>query len=179
MKDQRSYFEKADFHSILPIQFLTATLGLMLVLLELGLAQWSIFYGAAPNLSLIFIYYMTIYHNKFLPIFSIFIMGIVGDFLLSDLLGGRATALMLLAYVMQVRLLRLQQSDFSKLWVDFAVSYGFVLIFQLLVFSLLNMTVPSLSPILFQFGINLILFPLGFVIIFAVHQLMQKMKIVG
>ena len=178
MKDQRTYFEKADFSSNFPLQVLAAALGLTLVLVELSLAQWSVFHGAAPNLSLIFIYYMMIYHTKLLPIFSIFMMGIVGDVLLSDLVGGRATALILLAYVMQLRLLRLQQSDFSHLWVDFALSCGFVSIFQLTFFSLLNMTVPSLGPILFQFGTNLILFPLGFVLIFAVHQLMQKIKMV-
>ncbi len=178
MRDQRSYFEKADFQSNLPLQFLAAAVGIMLVLLELSLAQWSVFYGAAPNLSLIFIYYMMIYHDKLLPIISIFMVGIIGDFLLSDILGGRATALMLLVYLMQIRLLRLQQNDFGELWVDFAASCGFVLIFQLTLFSLLNMTIPSLSPVLFQFGVNLILFPLGFVIIFAVHQLMQKIKIV-
>ena len=178
MKDQRAYFEKADFSSNFPLQVLTAALGLILVLLELSLAQWSVFHGAAPNLSFIFIYYMMIYHTKLLPIFSIFLMGIVADVLLSDLVGGRATALILLSYVMQLRLLRLQQSDFSYLWTDFAVSCGFVSIFQLTFFSLLNMVFPSLGPIVFQFGINLILFPLGFVIIFAVYQLMQKMKMV-
>ena len=176
MKDQRTYFEKADFSSNFPLQVLAAAFGLFLVLLELSLAQWPVFHGAAPNLSLIFIYYMLIYHTKLLPIFSIFMMGIVGDGLLSDLIGGRATALILLAYVMQLRLLRLQQSDFSYLWADFAVSCGFVSIFQLTFFSLLNIAVPSLGPIAFQFGINLILFPLGFVMIFSVHQLMQKMK---
>ena len=177
MKDQHAYFEKADFSSNFPLQILTAALGLTLVLLELSLAQWPVFYGAAPNISLIFIYYMMIYHTKLLPIFSIFMMGIVGDVLVSDLVGGRATALILLAYVMQLRLLRLQQSDFNYLWVDFAMSCGFVSIFQLTFFSLLNMAVPSLGPILFQFGVNLILFPLGFVLIFAVHQIMQKMKL--
>ena len=178
MKDQRNYFEKADFSSNFPLQVLTAAVGLILVLLELSLAQWSVFHGAAPNLSLIFIYYMMIYHTKLLPIFSIFMMGIVGDVLLSDLVGGRATALILLAYVMHLRLLRLQQSDFSYLWADFAVSCGFVSIFQLTFFSLLNMAFPSLGPIVFQVGTNLILFPLGFVIIFAVYQLMRKMKMV-
>ena len=138
--DFKSYFEKADFSSDFPLQVLTVALGLILVLLELSLAQWPLFYGAAPNLSLIFIYYMMIYHTKLLPIFSIFMMGIVGDFLLSDLLGGRATALILLVYVMQLRLLRLQQSDFSHLWVDFAVSCSLVSIFQLTFFSMLNLT---------------------------------------
>ena len=178
MKDQRSYFEKADFHSDLPLQFLAAAFGLMLVLIELGLAQWSIFHGAAPNLSLIFIYYVRIYHGKLLPIFSIFFIGIISDLLLSDLLGGRAAALMLLTYFMQHRILRLQQSDFGQLWVDFAISFILVSLFQLVLFVLLNMVFPSLSPILFQLGITLILLPLGFVMMFAAHTLLKKMKVV-
>ena len=178
MKDQRSYFEKADFQSELPLQFLTATLGLTLVLLELAVAQWPVFFGSAPSLSLIFIYYMIIYHGNYMPISTIFLMGIIGDFLLSDLLGGRATSFMLLAYVMQLRLVRLQQSDFGQLWVDFAVSCTAVSLFQLLLFSAVNFAIPSLSPILFQIGATLILFPIGFVLIFAVNRLLKKVKMV-
>ena len=150
----------------------------MLVLIELSLAQWPIFHGAAPNLSLIFIYYVMIYHNKLLPIFSIFFIGIVSDFLFSDLLGGRATALMLLAYVMQLRMLRLEQSDFGQLWFDFAISFTLVSLFQLVLFTLLNMAIPSLSPILFQIGVTLILLPFGFLMMFAFHSLLLKMKVV-
>ena len=178
MKDQRSYFEKADFQSELPLQLLTATLGLTLVLLELAVAQWPVFFGSAPNLSLIFIYCMIIYHGNYMPISTIFLMGIIGDFLLSDLLGGRATSFMLLAYVMQLRLVRLQQSDFGQLWVDFALSCAVISLFQLLLFSLVNFAIPSLSPILFQIGVTLILFPIGYVLIFTVHRLLQKVKMV-
>jgi rod shape-determining protein MreD len=178
MKDQRSYFEKADFQSDLPLQLLTAVLGLTLVLLELAVAQWPIFYGSAPNLSLIFIYCMIIYHGKYMPIFTIFLMGIIGDFLLSDLLGGRATSYMLLTYLMQLRLVRLQQSDFGQLWFDFAVIGAAISLFQLLLFSVVNFAIPSLSPFLFQVGATLILFPIGFVLIFAVHRLLRKVKMV-
>ena len=178
MRDQRSYFEKADFQSDLPRHLLMAALGFTLVLLELAVAQWPVFYGSAPNLSLIFIYGMIIFHGKYMPIFTIFLMGIHGDFLLSNLLGGRAISFMLLAYVMQLRLVRLLQSDFGQLWVDFAVSCAAVSLFQLLLFSAVNFAIPSLSPILFQIGATLILFPIGFVLIFAVHRLLQKVKMV-
>ena len=57
MKDQRSYFEKADFQSDLPIQLLMAALGFALVLLELAVAQWPVFYGSAPNLSYLHLLY--------------------------------------------------------------------------------------------------------------------------
>jgi len=45
MKDQRSYFERADFQSDFPLQFLAGVVGMILVLLELGVAQWPFFYG--------------------------------------------------------------------------------------------------------------------------------------
>jgi hypothetical protein len=53
-----------------------------------------------------------------------------------------------------------------------------VSLFQLLLFSAVNFAIPSLSPILFQVGATLILFPIGFVLIFAVHRLLQKVKMV-
>ena len=42
----------------------------------------------------------------------------------------------------------------------------------------MNIAIPSLSPILFQTGATLILFPIGFVLVFAVHRLLQKVKMV-
>ena len=96
----------------------------------------------------------------------------------SDLLGGRATALMLLAYVVQYRIARLQQSDFGQLWLDFAISITLISLFQLVLFMLLNMAIPSLNPILFQIGVTLILLPFGFLMMFAFHSLLQKMKVV-
>ena len=64
MKDQQSYFEKADFQSDLPKQFLIMFVGIVLVLFEVGLAQWPFFYGASPFLSLIFMYFILIYHDE-------------------------------------------------------------------------------------------------------------------
>ena len=60
MKDQQSYFEKANFQSNLPKQFLVMFFSIVLVLLEVGLAQWPFFFGASPFLSLIFKYFILI-----------------------------------------------------------------------------------------------------------------------
>ena len=94
MKDQQSYFEKANFQSNLPKQFLVLFVAIVLVLLEVGLAQWPFFYGASPLLSLIFFYFMMIYHDELMPIITVFVMGLIADLLMSDILGGRATAMM-------------------------------------------------------------------------------------
>jgi hypothetical protein len=97
--------------------------------------------------------------------------------LMSDILGGRATAMMLLAYAMRIGVLRLQQSEFMDLWLGFAVSCATVTLFQLIIFSLINLAVPALSPLLFQIGFTLILFPIGFVMMFSVQRLLQNLKV--
>ena len=51
-------------------------------------------------------------------------IGIVADLLMSNILGGRATAMILLAYVIESRQVKLEQVEFAQLWVDFAVSCG-------------------------------------------------------
>jgi len=177
MKDQRSYFEKAEFQSNLPKQFLLMIIGVTLVLFEVGLAQWSFFYGASPFLSLIFMYFIMIYHDELMPIITVFVMGLVADLLMSDILGGRATAMMLLAYAMRMGVLRLQQSEFMDLWLGFAVSCAGVILFQLIIFSLINFAVPAIKPLLFQLGFTLILFPIGFVVMFSIQRLLQTLKV--
>ena len=177
MKDQQSYFEKSDFQSNLPKQFLVMFVATVLVLLEVGLAQWPFFYGASPLLSLIFFYFMMIYHDELMPISTVFVMGLIADLLMSDILGGRATAMMLLSYGMRVGVLRLQQSEFMDLWLGFAVSCAAVTVFQLIVFSLVHFALPSFSPLFFQLGFTLILFPIGFVIMFSIQRFLQTLKV--
>ena len=177
MKDQQSYFEKANFQSDLPKQFLTLFVAIVLVLFEVGLAQWPFFYGASPSLSLIFMYFILIYHDELMPIITVFIMGLVADLLMSDILGGRATAMMLLSYAMRMGILRLQQSEFMDLWLGFSVSCASVIFFQLIVFSLINLAVPALKPLMFQAGFTLILFPIGFVMMFSVQRLLQTLQV--
>ena len=178
MKDQQSYFEKADFQSDLPKQFLIMFVGIVLVLFEVGLAQWPFFYGASPFLSLIFMYFILIYHDELMPIITVFMMGLIADLLMSDILGGRATSMMLLSYAMRMGILRLQQSEFMDLWLGFAVSCAAVTLFQLIFFSSINLAVPALRPLMFQVGFTLVLFPIGFVVMFSIQRLLQTLKVV-
>ena len=177
MKDQQSYFEKADFQSNLPKQFLVMFVSVLLVLFEVGLAQWPLFYGASPLLSLIFMYFLLIYHDDLIPIFTVFLMGFIADLLMSDIIGGRATAMILLSFAMRIGILRLQQSEFMDLWLGFAVSCFFVTIFQLIIFALINFSFPSLRPLMFQVGFTLILFPIGFVFMFSIQRLLQTLQV--
>ena len=64
-------------------QFLVMFVAVLLVLLEVGFAQWPFFYGASPLLSLIFMYFIMIYHDELMPIMTVFIMGLIAVVLAS------------------------------------------------------------------------------------------------
>ena len=113
-----------------------------------------------------------------MPIITVFIMGLIADLLMSDILGGRATSMMLLSYAMRMGILRLQQSEFMDLWLGFAVSCAAVTLFQFIVFSSINLAVPALRPLMFQVGFTLILFPIGFVMMFSIQRLLQALQVV-
>ena len=147
------------------------------MLFEGTLASWPVFYGAAPLLSLIFIYWMTLYHSKLMPFITIFIMGLLSDILFSSLIGGRATSYMLLALFMNLRVTDPQDDEFLKVWVNFVFAVMAVMLFQLIFFSIINFSIPSLSPMMFQIGVTLILFPIVYVFLFAISNLLERIKV--
>lgn len=177
MKITGQYFEKAMEHSEVSGQFLIGFVGVILVLFEGTLASWPVFYGAVPLLSLIFIYWLTLYHSKLMPFITIFIMGLLSDILFSSLIGGRATSYMLLALFMNLRVTDPQDDEFLKVWVNFVFAVMAVMLFQLIFFSVINFSIPSLSPMMFQIGVTLILFPIAYVFLFAISNLLERIKV--
>lgn len=177
MMKSGKYFEKAIEHSEVSGRFLIVFLGIILVLFEGALATWPVFFGASPLLSLIFIYWMTLYHSKLMPVITIFIIGFLSDILFSDLIGGRATSFMLLALVMNMRVTDPKGDEFLTVWINFGVAVVAVMLFQLTFFSVINFAVPSLSPMIFQIGVTLILFPVIYILLFAMSSVIGRLKV--
>ncbi|MDB2324725.1 hypothetical protein N9W44_04100 [Alphaproteobacteria bacterium] len=173
------YFKRADFSIDWPVQFLIGVTGVLLALFEGSLALWSVFYGATPLLTLIFLFWLMLHFEKFIPVFSIFVIGMTADLMFSDLLGGRATAFIIAYYYVGFRRPKLLQSDFMQIWLDFGLVVAGVMLFQLVVFSLINLAIPSLMPMMFQIGATLILFPIGYLTLFSLSSLMQKVKMLS
>jgi hypothetical protein len=71
---------------------------------------------------------------------------------------------------------KLLQSDFRDIWIDFSVVTAIVVSFQLLVFSALNFAWPSLTPVLFQIGLTMSLFPIGYVIMATTSNTLQRLR---
>jgi len=56
------------------------------------------------------------------------------------------------------------------------VVFGVVL-FQLVAFSALNLAIPAVTPVLFQIGVTMILFPIGYVILSALSFAFNRIRV--
>jgi len=170
------FFQQAQLESNWPFQFLVVAIGVLIAMFEGGLALWPAFYGATPMLSLIFLFWAALHHEKYVFLFSGFLIGLSSDLLFSDLIGGRATAYIAVVFLMSFRRARLLQGDFRDIWVEFsAVTVGVVL-FQLIVFSALNLAIPALTPVAFQIGVTMILFPIGYVVLTTPRMALNRIR---
>jgi len=171
------FFQKAELESDWPFQFLVVVVGMVLAMAEGGLALWPVFYGATPMLSLIFLYWIALHHEKYVLLVTGFLIGLTSDILFSDLLGGRATAYIAVLFAMNWRRQKLLQGDFRDIWVEFAVMVFAVMLFQLMIFSALNLAIPALTPVIFQIGVTMILFPIGYVILSTLYFAFDKIRV--
>ena len=171
------FFQQAELESDWPFQFLVIIVGMLLAMVEGGLALWPVFYGATPMLSLIFLYWIALHHEKYVLLVTGFLIGLTSDILFSDLLGGRATAYIILLFAMNWRRQKLLQGDFRDIWVEFAVVVFGVVLFQLVAFSALNLAIPAVTPVLFQIGVTMILFPIGYVILSALSFAFNRIRV--
>ncbi|MEX0502141.1 rod shape-determining protein MreD [Alphaproteobacteria bacterium LSUCC0719] len=171
------FFQKAELESDWPFQFLVVIFGMVLAMAEGGLALWPVFYGATPMLSLIFLYWIALHHEKYVLLVTGFLIGLTSDILFSDLLGGRATAYIVVLFAMNWRRQKLLQGEFRDIWGEFALTVFGVVLFQLVIFSALNLSIPSLTPVIFQIGVTMILFPIGYVILSSLYFALNKIRL--
>jgi rod shape-determining protein MreD len=177
MSRRGRFFQKAELESDWPFQFLVVIVGMVLAMAEGGLALWPVFYGATPMLSLIFLYWIALHHEKYVLLVTGFLIGLTSDILFSDLLGGRATAYIVVLFAMNWRRQKLLQGDFRDIWVEFAVTVFGVVLFQMAIFSALNLATPALTPVIFQIGVTMILFPIGYVILSTLYFAFNKIRL--
>ena len=149
---------------------------MVLAMFEGSLGLWSSFYSAPPMLSLIFLYWVALHHEKFVFLMSGFLIGLLSDILFSDLIGGRATAYIAVVFILDLRRTKLLQGDFRDIWIDFSAIAAGITLFQLILFSALNLAIPSLTPIAFQVGVTMIIFPIGYVLLTVIASMFEKLR---
>ena len=153
------YKNHADFSK----KFLIFGMSLLIVFFEIALAKWSLFFGAAPMLSLCYIFTLLLLCPQFMSAITIIVPSLLFEVMGGDMLGVRVTAFYIVALLVTTRLVSNEHYDFISYWANFSLICIGVVLFRLLVFITLYFTIPNISMLAFQIGVSIVLFPIFFV----------------
>ena len=153
------YKNHADFSK----KFLIFGISLVIVFFEIALAKWSLFFGAAPMLSLCYIFTLLLVCPQLISPITIILPSLLFELMGGDMLGVRMTAFYIVALLVTTRLVSNEHDDFISYWANFSLICIGVVLFRLMVFMVLYFTMPNISMLAFQIGVSIVLFPVFFV----------------
>ena len=150
-------------HAEFSKKFLIFGISLLIVFFEIALAKWSLFFGAAPMLSLCYIFTLLLVCPQLISPITIILPSLLFEVMGGDMLGVRTTAFYLVALLATTRLVSNEHDDFISYWANFSLICIGVVLFRLMVFMVLYFTMPNISMLAFQIGVSIVLFPIFFV----------------
>ncbi len=136
-----------------------ATILLMLVvsLVPLNLPYFS---QIAPAVTLIAVFYWTIYRPDLLPPAAVFVLGALQDLVVGTPLGMSALVLLLTSGFVRSQRRALLAKSFAIVWLGFAVTALGVALLSWLAASLYFLTMVRIVPVLVQGAVTVALYPL-------------------
>ena len=136
-----------------------------------GLPTHTLSFGTvSPVLSLMAVYYWSIFRPDLMPPFAVFGAGLFQDILFSTPLGAFAFVLLLVRVVVIAQRRFFISNSFVVMWRGFMLVAVGSLALAWGITSLLNMTLISASGVIFQAFLTLSLFPCFAWVFFRVQQ---------
>ena len=77
---------------------------------------------------------------------------------------------------MDIRRPKLLQGDFRDIWIDFSAVTAGVTLFPADLVQCIEFSGASLTPIAFQLGVTMIIFPIGYVLLTVVTSMFEKLR---
>ena len=126
---------------------------------ENGLGYFPGLFGNVPKLTLIVLFVLYFYHPPIAPLPSIALAGLVHDLIHGQPLGY-TSALMLVAHGwITMRKPLLARAESGSLWYEFTTMMAIVTLLMLATLVVYSGRFPALQPLVFQFGLTVLIFP--------------------
>ncbi len=123
-----------------------------------------------PMLTMIAIFYWTVYRPDLIPPVFIFFIGLIQDVLVGSLLGMNALALLLVYGITLTQRQVFLSKPFSVTWLGFIVISGGAFLMMWCLTGILNINIILNPVILFQFLLTIFLFPLSVWLFVRMHR---------
>ncbi len=128
------------------------------------------FSAVMPMLVLMSIYYWAIYCPHLMPIWLVFIIGIIQDLMSGSLVGMQAFILLtIFGFVLRQRRF-FHGKNFGVVWWGFMLVGIFAAILQWVFIIIIQQTWVSPSPVFFSYLISVAIFPILAIIMIAIHR---------
>ena len=128
------------------------------------------FARVAPALALIAVYFWTIHRPELLPVYAVFVIGLLQDALSGTPIGVNVLVLLTVHGVVLSQRRFFIGKSFVISWLGFSLVAGAAFIEMWILVSIFNLTPVSAMPIAAQYPITLGVFPLIAWIFFRWHQ---------
>lgn len=134
--------------------------GLLLVsFAENGLGYFPALYGSVPKLAMIVLFILCLKVPLAMPLVTVFSIGLIHDLVQANPLGHTSALMVLLHLVAQFRQPVLQQAESGAVWYEFTILMLVLMVLTIMALLVHSGTVPALQPLLFQFGLTVLIFP--------------------
>lgn len=157
---------------------LAAVYSVMMLLFFLSVTQMPMpMIGTMKPLFLLMaIYYWTIYRPSIIPSFLLFFLGLGIDFLAGTPLGLQSFVYLVIALLVRGQRRFFFSQSFVMVWSGFALTSLLASLMVWVLYSIGNMNVPPVLPVLGQAFISALLYPLVSLLLIASHRFLLSSR---
>lgn len=155
MKD---FGQKMDYTARMMLPGIATLLLFILTLLPIGMAGISVF---TPNLSLVSIYYWTIFYPAAMPYWFVFILGVFVDSLHGEPLGISSLVFLVFRFLVMVQQRLLARETFIAMWFSFGLGLAAILLIYWIALTIYHQAALPLEPVLMQWVFTFGIYPLA------------------
>ena len=130
-----------------------------IVFVESALGHVSAFFGAAPKLTLCFLFILSIKFPYTVTTLSAFVAGMVFDLTEGNPLGYTSSIYLMVYFAAEWRHQFLIDAEAGAVWSEFVLLMFGIMIYAMIVFGLYEGHLPPFAEILFQVGMTVMIFP--------------------
>ena len=134
---------------------------------ENGLGHFPGLFGSVPKLTLVVLFMVCLYHPTAMPLVSVVLVGLVHDLIQANPPGYSSGLMLVVHGLVAYRRPSLAQEERGAVWIEFTAMMAVVALLVFLTLLLYSGRMPALQPLIFQYGLTVLAFP----VVSWIHQL--------
>jgi len=127
---------------------------------EIALAYFPLFFGVSPKLLITIVFLIAIYDEEQNHFINLIGVGLIYDMMQSAPLGYTSGAMILVNLFGILSRHRLKNVQQSLIWLEYAALMVTVMLYTWICIVLINQGFPAVMPLVFQYSVTVLLFPI-------------------